>query len=48
MLCSESENPAVTYRELSTTIDTAGAYDLLDIAQVKSSWLHAARLNTMG
>ncbi len=45
VLCTSSEDPARSYEALSTTIDTHGALDLLDIAEVKESWSHAARRN---
>ena len=45
VLCADSDNPAVTLRELQTTTDVHGCFDLIDIAEVKHSWGHAAQLN---
>lgn len=46
VLCISAEEPASTYRELHTTIDSHGALDLIDIDEVKQSWAHATMLNS--
>lgn len=44
-LCWDSADPALTLRELQTTLDVHDALDLLDIAEVKRSHEHAGLLN---
>lgn len=45
VLCTSSDDPVGAYAKLSTEIDTHGALDLLDIQEVKRSWMHAELLN---
>jgi hypothetical protein len=45
ILCTNSDDPVGVYEKLSSTVDTHGALDLLDIMEVKDSWSHAAHLN---
>lgn len=35
-----------TYQALHTTVDLAGMYDLIEMAQVNSTWQRAAALNS--
>lgn len=42
---SGEADPTATYLALTTTIDTHGCLDLLDLAEIRDSWTHAARRN---